>query len=562
VVDSTRVAMRSQEGGWWWAEVRGEHLDTDYAFLLDGSDEEIPDPRSRHQPHGVHGRSRTVDLSGFPWTDRGWRGIPLAGSVLYELHVGTFTPEGTFDAAIGKLAHLADLGVDAVELLPCNAFPGERGWGYDGVGLYAVHEPYGGPSALARLVNAAHAYDIAVVMDVVYNHLGPDGNYLKRFGPYFTSTHATPWGPAVNLDAPLSDEVRAFLLDNLRMWVLDYHVDGIRLDAVHALRDDRAVHILEELATEVEVLSAHVGKPLFLIAETDANNPLLIRAREAGGFGQDAQWCDDVHHALHAALTGERQGYYCDFGSMATLAKAMTNAYVHDGSWSTFRGRSHGRRPHGLPGSRFVTFLQNHDQVGNRAQGDRLSQLVSPGLLRVGAALLLTSPFVPMLFMGEEWGARTPWQFFSSFASDELAEAVRAGRSAEFAAFGWEPGDIPDPQDPETARRSTLDWSEPEREPQASLLAWYRWLIRLRKAWPELNDGRRDLVRCAYDDGARWFVMHRGRISVACNFADTMLDVPMPGAQDCDVLLASGDPTVGGSVVTLGPESVALLVRP
>ena len=553
--------MSRQDRGWWSVDVPTEHLDTDYAFVLDGSDEELPDPRSRHQPHGVHGRSRTVDFSGFPWTDSGWRGIPLAGSVLYEMHVGTFTPEGTFDAAIGKLAHLADVGVDAVELLPCNAYSGERGWGYDGVGLYAVHEPYGGPSGLLRFVNAAHAYDIAVVMDVVYNHLGPDGNYLDRFGPYFTATHATPWGAAVNLDAPQSDEVRAFLLDNLRMWVLDYHVDGIRLDAVHALRDDRAVHILEELAIEVEALSAHVGKPLFLIAETDQNNPLLIRDRETGGFGQDAQWCDDVHHSLHAALTGERQGYYCDFGSMSTLAKAMTNAYVHDGTWSTFRGRSHGRRPHGLPGYKFVACLQNHDQVGNRARGDRLSQLVSPGLLQVGAALLLTSPFVPMLFMGEEWGAGTPWQFFSSFESPELAEAVRAGRKAEFADFGWEPGDVPDPQDPQTARHCVLDWAEPEREPHASLLAWYRWLIRIRKAWPELSDGRRNLVRCEFDDAARWFVMHRGRISVACNFADSMQDVPLPGAQDCDVLLAAGEPTLGQSVVTLEAESVALLVR-
>ena len=438
-----QVLPMTLDGEWWSAHAVGQ----DYAFSLDGGDP-LPDPRSPWQPDGVHGRSRVYDHSAFTWTDDRWHGVPLPGAVLYELHVGAFTEEGTFDAAIDRLDHLADLGVTAVELMPCNTFPGDWGWGYDGVFWYAVHEPYGGPDGLKRFVDAAHARGLGVVMDVVYNHLGPVGNYLPEFGPYLTHEHATPWGPAINLDRPGSDEVRRFIIDNAMMWLRDYHLDGLRLDAVHALVDQRATPLLEELSIEVENLGAQLGKPLFAVAESDLNDPRMVEPREAGGLGVHGQWCDDVHHSLHALLTGETSGYYGDFGSFETLAKAMTGAFVHDGTRSTFRGRTHGRPvPPTTPGHKFVVYLQNHDQVGNRALGDRID--LSPGLARIGAALYVLSPFTPMVFMGEEYGARTPWRFFSNHEGD-IAQAVREGRKQEFARHGWNADDIPDPQDPAT----------------------------------------------------------------------------------------------------------------
>jgi maltooligosyltrehalose trehalohydrolase len=534
--------------GWWSGEVAAAGHGTDYAFRLDGADEELPDPRSPWQPYGVHGRSRVVEHGRFAWTDHGWRGVPLAGGVLYELHVGTFTLEGTFDAAIDRLDHLVRLGVDAVELLPVNAFPGRHGWGYDGVGLYATHDPYGGPEGLKRFVDAAHAHGIGVVLDVVYNHLGPDGNYLGRFGPYFTDRYTTPWGSAVNLDDSGSDEVRAFIVENALMWLRDYHCDGLRVDAVHALRDSRATHVLEELTTGVHRLGAHQRRPLFLIAESDLNDPRMISPAQAGGLGMDGQWADDVHHALWAALSGERQGYYVDFGSLATLAKAFTSGFVHDGTYSTFRGHSHGRPvPASVPASRLVTFLQDHDQVGNRATGDRAAATLSDGLLRIGAALLLTGPFTPMLFMGEEWGARTPWAYFTDHVTDWLADAVRTGRRAEFAAHGWGPEDVPDPQAEETFAGSRLDWSEPSAEPHHGLLGWYQRLIALRHTMAELTDPDWSSVRCAYDEDARWFVLYRGgstdTVAVVCNLGPDRQSIPVgwPGTGGPD------HPSRGGS---------------
>jgi maltooligosyltrehalose trehalohydrolase len=525
-IDGDRRPMTAVGGGWWQAEAGAPG--TDYAFVLDGGDPR-PDPRSAWQPHGVHGPSRLVDHSAFGWTDQRWRGVPLAGSVLYELHVGTFTPEGTFDAAIGRLDHLADLGVDAVELLPCNAFAGRWGWGYDGVAWYAVHDPYGGPEGLKRFIDAAHARGIGVVMDVVYNHLGPAGNYLPEFGPYLTEAHTTPWGPAVNLDREGSDEVRRYILDNALMWLRDYHVDGLRIDAVHALVDERATHLLEELAVEVEALGAQLRKPLFLIAESDLNDPRMVTSREAGGHGLDAQWADDVHHALHVNLTGETAGYYGDFQGLPVLAKVLSRVFLHDGTWSSFRGRAHGRPvPATVPGHRFVVYLQDHDQIGNRAVGDRISATLSDGLLKVGAALVLTSPYTPMLFMGEEWGARTPWQFFSDHEG-ELGEAVRKGRRAEFASHGWDTEDVPDPQSESTLRASTLDWSELEQERHAALLAWTRSLIALRRTRPELSDGRREAVQVRYDEDSRWLVVQRGRVAVVCNLAPERAVVPVDG---------------------------------
>ena len=355
--------------------------------------------------------------------------------MIYELHVGTFTAEGTFDAAIGRLDHLRQLGVHTVELMPVAAFPGRHGWGYDGICLWAVHEPYGGPDGLKRFVDACHARGLAVLLDVVYNHVGI-GNRLADFGPYFTDAHVTPWGPAVNLDQPGSDEVRAFLIGNALMWLRDYHLDGLRLDAVHALEDHRALNFLEELAAEVQALAALLNRELVLVAESDLNDPRLVTSREAGGYGLTAQWSDDFHHAVHAAVTGERQGYYCDFGSMAALAKTYTKVFFHDGTWSTFRGRTHGRQVDvfRLPAHRFLGYLQDHDQVGNRATGDRIAASLSPDLVKVGAGLVLTGPYTPMLFMGEEWGADTPWQYFTDHIEPWLAKAVAEGRKAEFAA--------------------------------------------------------------------------------------------------------------------------------
>ena len=550
-----RAPMTPQCGDWWTGELDGGP-GTDYAFVLDGGDPR-PDPRSAWQPQGVHGPSRVVDHDAFAWTDATWRGTPLAGSVLYELHVGTFTAEGTFDAAIERLDHLVGLGISAIELLPCNAYAGRWGWGYDGVAWFAVHEAYGGPEGLKRLVDACHARGLGVVMDVVYNHLGPAGNYLSEFGPYLTQEHTTPWGSAVNLDRSGSDEVRRYLLDNALMWLRDYHVDALRIDAVHALVDERATHLLEELTTEVEALGAQLRKPLFLIAESDLNDPRMVTSRLTGGLGLDGQWTDDVHHALHATLTGETFGYYGDFEGLDVVAKVLSAAFFHDGRYSSFRERHHGRPvPATVPGHRFVVYLQDHDQVGNRATGDRISATLSDGLLKVGAALVLTSPFTPMLWMGEEWGATTPWQFFSDHEGD-LGEAVRRGRRAEFASHGWSTDEIPDPQAESTFRDSTLDWSELDGARHAVLLAWHRDLIALRRSRVELSDGRRDLVQTSYDDAQRWLVVRRGAVAVVANLSTERRTVPCEGRS---VLLAS-EPGIscGDGVLDLPGESVAVV---
>jgi maltooligosyltrehalose trehalohydrolase len=531
----------------------------DYAFVLDGG-EPLPDPRSPRQPFGSTGVSRTYDHSAFAWTDRGWRGGPLHGSVIYELHIGTFTPEGTFDAAIGRLGHLAGLGVDVVELMPVAAFPGRHGWGYDCINLWAVHEPYGGPDGLKRFVDACHARRLAVLLDVVYNHVGV-GNRLAEFGPYFTDAHVTPWGPAVNLDQPGSDEVRDFIIGNALMWLRDYHLDGLRLDAVHALEDRRALHILEELAAEVQALAARLNRELVLIAESGANDPRLVTSREAGGYGLTGQWSDDFHHAVHAAVTGERQGYYCDFGTLGALAKTMTKVFFHDGSWSQFRGRTHGRQVDvfRVPAHRFLGYLQDHDQVGNRAAGDRISAGLSPALLRVAAGLVLTSPYTPMLFMGEEWGALTPWQYFTDHPDPGLARAVAEGRRSEFAAHGWDPADVPDPQDEATFLRSKLDWSEPGREGHAGLLRWYTELITLRSARPELTDPRLPRVGVDFDEQERWLAVRRGDLRIVANLGPGSPPVPLgrPGA----AVLAASAPgvTIRQDVAVMPPTSFAVI---
>ncbi|MEV6804215.1 malto-oligosyltrehalose trehalohydrolase [Streptomyces sp. NPDC051129] len=524
--------------GWWTGEAEAAD-GARYGFALDDGPV-LPDPRSRRQPDGPDGLSAVVDHGRHEWRAR-WSGRGLPGAVLYELHVGTYTREGTLDAAAERLEHLVDLGVTHVELMPLCPFPGRHGWGYDGVSLWAVHEPYGGPAALKRFVDRAHGLGLGVVLDVVHNHLGPSGNHLPRFGPYFTDTHTTPWGSAVNLDASGSDEVRAFLLGSALAWLRDYRLDGLRLDAVHALYDTRACHFLEELSAAVDALAAEVDRPLFLIAESDLNNPRFITARAENGLGLHAQWNDDFHHAVHTTLTGESQGYYADFARepFAALAKTLTGGYFHDGTYSSFRGRRHGRPldRSRTAGHRLVGYSQTHDQIGNRAQGDRLAARLSPGLLACAATLTLTAPFTPMLFMGEEWAAGTPWQFFTDHPDPELAEAVRRGRRREFAAHGWAEEDVPDPQDPATRERSCLDWSEPEREPHARVLAWYRRLIALRHAEPDLTDPDLADTKVAYDTEARWLAFRRGDVRVAVNLGAGTAAIPL-GSGRAEVLAA------------------------
>jgi maltooligosyltrehalose trehalohydrolase len=527
-------------------------IEADYQIRLDGKPR--PDPRSRCQPDGVHGPSRWCSDE-FAWSDENFRAAPLSAALIYELHIGTFTPEGTFASTVARLPHLKQLGVTHVELMPVAAFPGHHGWGYDGVALYAPHPQYGTPKDLKRLVAACHELGLGVLLDVVYNHLGPDGNYLGEFGPYFTERHKTPWGEAVNLDDEHSNVVRQFFIDNAKMWLKEYHFDGLRLDAVHALFDQSAVHFLEELTAEVHTLGTSLRKPLVLIAESDLNDPRLLHARDAGGFGLDAQWSDDFHHAVHSLLTGERTGYYADFGSVEDVARALTHGYVYDGRYSKFRKRVHGRPLGDLLGSQLLGYIQDHDQIGNRAQGERIGHLTSPGLLRSGVALMFTAPFVPMLFQGEEWNASAPFQYFVDHQDPQLAEAVRNGRRSEFAAFGWSPEQVPDPQAEETFRRSVLDWGELEKEPHSGIHQWYSALARLRAQTPELLDGRRDLVNVHFDEAARWLVVQRGPVTLQVNFGQEPVQLPRPVGQ---AVLSFPEHPSGGDFVTLGPESCSI----
>jgi len=560
-ISGRNLPMRAQADGWYQVEDPLAQPGDRYGYVLDGT--ALPDPRSPSQPEGVHGPSAVVDHAAFAWSDAHWRGLPLASAVIYELHVGTFTPEGSFDAAIARLPALVDLGVSAVELLPVAEFPGERGWGYDGVDLYAPHHAYGGPDGLKRLVDACHRHGLAVVMDVVYNHLGPDGNHLAQFGPYFTEKYRTPWGAALNCDDADCEPVRRHVVDNALMWLRDYHCDGLRLDAVHAILDSSAVHILEQIAAEVHALQAQLGRTLWVIAESDLNDPRLVRSVEAGGYGLDAQWSDDFHHALHVALTGEQSGYYADFAGLEDVATALRRVFVNDGRYSRYRRRSHGRPASGLPGERFLGYLQNHDQVGNRARGERSAALMSHGRLRIGAALVLLSPFVPMLFMGEEWGASSPFQYFTDHRDPQLAEAVSRGRRTEFAAFGWPEEAVPDPQDPQTFLRSRLDWEEREREPHRGLLDWHRALIALRRSHPALSDTRMERVEAHGDDRTGVLVLRRGSIGVACHVGEGTAQVQLgdngAAAAHRRLLLASHEGIdLVGATVALAADSVVV----
>ncbi|MGC5256915.1 malto-oligosyltrehalose trehalohydrolase [Gordonia sp. DT218] len=542
---------------WWVPAVEGHTADLAelrYRFVVD-DDEPVPDPRSVRLPDGVHGSSALHRLDESSWSDDDWPGIDVRGSVLYELHVGTFTAEGTFDAAIGQLDHLVSLGVDVVEVMPVNAFNGTHGWGYDGVAWYAVHEPYGGPDGFARFVDACHRRGLGVVLDVVYNHLGPSGNHLPRFGPYLTEG-TNSWGSALNLSEPNSDEVRTYIIANALRWLRDFHVDGLRLDAVHALIDHRAVHLLEELAIATDALAVELRRPLTLIAESDLNDPRLILPRELGGYGLGAQWDDDVHHAIHTAVSGERQGYYADFGSLEALSKVLRGGFFHDGTYSSFRRRHHGRPiPTDLVAAEaLVAYTCNHDQIGNRAVGDRPSAYLTGGRLAIKAALVLLSPFTPMLFMGEEWAARTPFAFFTSHPEPELGRATADGRRAEFADHGWDTAEIPDPQDPETFRSSKLDWSELDRPAHRRMFDFYRELIGLRKREEDLRHGDFSSVTTSFDETTGWFAMFRGGWCVVCVLNGTETTVPV----DVTPELWWEEPTIADGVLRSSGHNVVI----
>ncbi|GAC1516836.1 MAG: malto-oligosyltrehalose trehalohydrolase [Gemmatimonadaceae bacterium] len=525
-------AMTRDRDGVFTTTIDGAGAGDDYAYRLDRG-AETPDPASRWQPYGVHRASRIVDPHAFAWTDGEWRGIAMREHIIYELHVGTFSEAGTFDGVIPHLADLRALGVTSIELMPVAEFPGGRNWGYDGVFPYAAHSMYGGPEALMRLVNAAHGTGLAVVLDVVYNHMGPEGNYLNAYGPYFTERYRTPWGPALNYDDADSDAVRRFVIDNARHWVRDFHIDALRLDAVHGIYDFGARHVLADLADAVRGDGGELGRSVQVIGESDLNDPRVVRPAERGGWGLDAQWSDDFHHAVHATLTGERSGYYGDYsGGAATIARALRDRFVYAGSYQPSRRRRHGAPALDVPSDRFVVCLQNHDQIGNRAAGDRLGSLLTHEQRTLAAALLLLSPYVPLLYMGEEYGETRPFQYFVSHGDPSLVEAVRNGRKKEFAAFGW--GDaVPDPQSEETFRASKLDRARAQQSPHRELRTLYADLLRRRRDEPALVPGaaRTDVADGGGDVG--WITMlmsaaHGSRLLALFNVGPARQEIPLP----------------------------------
>lgn len=554
---ATRIACRTGgvdaplvpgDPGWWLGPPLADGQD--YAFLVDGEGP-FPDPRSPRQPHGVHGASRAFDARAFAWTDGAWRGRDARGAVFYELHVGTFTPQGTLDAAAAALPELAAVGIEFVELMPLAPIPGTRGWGYDGVSLWAVYEEYGGPAALQRFVDAAHAAGLAVALDVVYNHLGPDGNYLAAFGPYFTDAHHTPWGAAINLDQPHSEEVRRYLADCALRWFRDFHVDALRLDAIHAFRDHSPTHFLAQLSDETAELAARLGRPLSLVAESDLNDPAVVIERDRGGLGQTVQWADDVHHALHAYLTGEHEGLYGDFGTIETLDKAFRRVFVHDGGYSSFREVTWGRPvPDHLDRRRFVVFASNHDQVGNRAIGDRPAATLSPGAYAASLALVLLSPFTPLLFQGEEYGETRPFQFFSDH-DEPLGSAVTKGRLEEFSRHGWVANaEVPDPQALTTFLDSKLDRSA--RAPHNDAIrSWLREVMAVRPLTLERDAWSRHPVSVS-ERAPRQLTM-TGPVAIHANLSRE------PVAYKGRPAAVFGNVAVEGEGFTLQPDAVALV---
>ena len=565
--DKSRLhELQSRDGSVFASVVPSATVGMDYRFRVDDR-EGRPDPVSRFQPDGVHGPSRIVDPAAFKWTDQQWRGRQMADLVIYELHVGTFTEDGTFEAVIEHLDGLRDLGITAIEIMPVAQFPGARNWGYDGVLPYAVQNTYGGPDGLRALVNAAHEHGLAVIMDVVYNHIGPEGNYLGEYGPYFTDTYKTPWGSAVNFDGAESDDVRRFFIDNALYWITEFHIDALRLDAIHGIYDFGARHILAELAEAVHAQGAALGRTVLVIGESDLNDPKVVRPRTAGGYELDGQWSDDFHHSIHAALTGEDAGYYSDFGGITPIATAMSRRFVYDGKRSTHRKRRHGAPGLDVPGDRFVVCIQNHDQVGNRAGGDRLSTLLSFEQLKVAASLLLLAPYVPLLFMGDEYGEPRPFQYFVSHGDRKLVDAVRKGRREEFKAFGW--GDeVPDPQSEATFEASRLNRSVAGKPPHATLRELYRELLALRRREPALRPGA-TVVSAHADEAASVITLHLrpqdgAEVMSKFNLSDEGIpvDLPQQKSGSWQLIFSSDDARFGGGhratdarITTIAPWS-------
>ncbi len=544
--------------GWWHVSVEEAGPGIDYAFLLDGSSSPFPDPRSLWQPKGVHAASRTYDQNAFAWTDAYWHTPPISSAILYELHIGTFTKEGTFDSAIQHLDHLVELGITHVEVMPVNEFAGGRGWGYDGVFLFAVFEPYGGPDGLKRFVDACHAKNLAVVLDVVYNHFGPVGNYNNQFGPYLTDKYHTPWGAAVNFNESGSDEVRRFFLDNALMWLRDYHCDGLRLDATHEYIDRSAVHFMEQMSTEVERLGTMLNKRYVLIAESDLNDPKFVRPREAHGYGMDAQWSDDFHHALFTLLWNDPgRGYYDDFGSMDDLVKSLRGAFVYDGKYSKYRHHTHGRPVDNLSAHHFVGYIQNHDQVGNRAAGERLEHLVGLDASKVAIGLTLMAPFIPMLWMGEEFAASAPFLYFADHEEEEMRRLVSEGRKRDFAAFGWDETEVPDPETEDTFQRSKMDWAEVHQGKHAEMLGWVKDLINYRRSHMDLNDGDFGHMSVNCSGEGKVLTMQRGQVRVILNLGESVTQALLSGER---LKLASTDNIVETAEhVELPKMSLAIL---
>lgn len=555
--DGSVHPLHKRAGGWWVAEQIAEP-GMRYGFsLFNGEDWSpvVPDPRTTSQPDGIHGLSEVTDPA-FDWTSGEWTGRGLPGQVIYELHVGTFTPEGTFAGVIGKLDYLRELGVTAIELMPVQPFGGARNWGYDGVDLHAVHSAYGGPEGLKKLVDAAHNAGIGVILDVVYNHFGPDGNYNGMFGPY-TAGGSTGWGEVVNISGPDSDEVRAFILDAVRQWFVDYRIDGLRLDAVHAYDDRGAYSLMEQIQAVADDATARTGVPRYVIAESDLNDPRLITSPEGGGYGLAAQWLDDVHHALHTLVSGEDHAYYEDYGSLAALEKTLREAYFFTGTMSHFRGRTHGRAINRAttPAHRFVTYTTTHDQVGNRAAGDRPSMNLSPRQQVLKAAIIFSSPFTPMLFMGEEFGARTPFAFFCSHTDEHLNHLTTEGRTREFSHAGWDHAMVPDPASPATFEASQLNWVLDGT--QEEIHSAYRELLRLRS---ELGLARADLTRLIVETGSeenKWLAMGYEDVLLVANLSAEEVTVPFGG----ELIYSFTSPAVGRDATELGAWEFALIRR-
>ncbi len=547
------IAMERLGRGYYHAVAQGASVGDHYLYRLpDGR--ELPDPASRFQPKGVHGPSEIVDTFTFGWTDQTWKGRSIESSIFYELHVGTYTREGTFDALIPHLPELVKLGVTTLELMPLAQFPGSRNWGYDGVYPFAPQNSYGRPEALRRLVNAAHQHGLAMALDVVYNHMGPEGNYLSAYGPYFTDRYRTPWGQAINYDSSESDEVRRYFIENALYWLKEYHFDALRLDAVHGIFDFGARHFLAELKAKVAELAARLGRPLHLIAESDLNDVRLLHEPGAGGYGLDAQWSDDFHHSVHTLLTKEDRGYYADFTGIGPLAATMRDGWYYSGQHSEYRGRRHGNSPAGIASSRFVVCSQNHDQVGNRAEGERLSALVNFEAQKLAAGITLLSPATPLLFMGEEYGESAPFQYFTSHGDPALVEAVRRGRQEEFASFGWK-GTVPDPQNEKTFERSRLHLSLKEKEPHRTLFVLYSELIRIRnehKLGTQNSWKIREMHDCAL------LSVHSGstkQLAILCNFSDGVVELNCSELAGCwSVLIHSAGARWKGPELDLESE--------